>query len=124
MLDEGHHGRGLPLEEISALLSGNVARRFRFSGKGRLEIGAGADLTLVDLDAISTLKREDLLYRHKISPYLGRVFNGKVVRTMVRGTTVFHEGKIVSPPVRKLITPAGQTPMAQTNETRERSANT
>jgi allantoinase len=105
MLDEGYHGRGLPLEEIPALLSGNVARRFRFSGKGGFEAGADADLALVDLDAISTLRREDLLYRHKVSPYVGRAFNGKVIRTIVRGTTVFREGKIVSEPVGKLIRP-------------------
>ena len=105
LLDEGHHGRGLPLEEVAALLSGNVAGRFRFSGKGRLEVGADADFALVDLDAAFTLRGEDLLYRHGISPYIGRTFRGRVVRTVVRGETIFHEGKIVSGPVGKLIKP-------------------
>ncbi|MGB3682196.1 MAG: allantoinase AllB, partial [Rubrobacteraceae bacterium] len=40
MLDEGFHGRGLPLEKLAGLLSGKVADRFGFSGKGRLEVGA------------------------------------------------------------------------------------
>ncbi len=122
VFDEGYHGRGLPLEKVSALLSGNVADRFRFSGKGRLEVGADADIALVDLDAISTLHKENLLYRHKVSPYVGRAFNGKVVRTMVRGTTVFREGKIVSAPEGKLITPPGRVSMTHKNETKERSA--
>ncbi len=122
LVDEGHHGRGLALEEISALLSGNVARRFRFSGKGRLEVGADADLALVDLGEISTLRMEDLLYRHGISPYVGRAFNGKVIRTVVRGTTVFREGKVVSAPVGRLVTPARRVSMTQTKETKERSA--
>ncbi len=66
---------------------------------------ADADLTLVDLDDTFTLRGEDLLYRHKTSPYVGRTFTGKVVRTVVRGTTVFNEGRIVSGPVGKFVRP-------------------
>jgi allantoinase len=91
------------------LLSGNVADRFGFSNKGRLEIGADADLALVDLDGISTLRRGDLKYRHKMSPYVGRAFTGKVVCTMVRGTTVYREGHIVSEPLGRLIKPDVET---------------
>lgn len=124
MLDEGHHGRGLSLEDIAVLLSGKVVDRFGFSEKGRLEVGADADLTLVDFDAITTLHREDLQYRHKISPYVGRAFTGKVNRTVVRGNTVFREGRIVSEPVGRLIqpdpraarTPAGQQAQGQTQQ--------
>lgn len=105
VLDEGYHGRGLPLETVAALLSGNVAGRFGFSNKGRLEVGADADLTLVDLDDSFTLRGEDLLYRHGNSPYVGRTFRGEIVRTVVRGTTVFKEGKIVSGPVGNLVRP-------------------
>ncbi|MGI9048714.1 MAG: allantoinase AllB [Rubrobacteraceae bacterium] len=85
VLDEGYHGRRLSLEVVAALLSGNVSGRFGFSGKGRLEVGTDADLALVDLDVAFTLRDEDLLYRHEISPYVGRMFRGSVVRTMVRG---------------------------------------
>ena len=105
VLDEGYHGRGLPLEAVVALLSGNVARRFGFSGKGRLEVGTDADLALVDLDGSFTLRSEDLMYRHRVSPFVGRSFRGKVVRTLVRGSTVFREGKIVSEPVGRLLRP-------------------
>ena len=108
MLDEGYHGRGLPLEEVAMLLSGKVANRFGLSGKGRLEVGADADLALIDLNAISNLQRDDLLYRHKISPYVGCAFHGKVVRTIVRGTTVFRDGKIISEPIGKFIKPGRQ----------------
>ena len=51
MLSEGHHARGLALERLPELLAGFVARRFGLPGKGRLEVGADADLALVDLDA-------------------------------------------------------------------------
>jgi allantoinase len=104
MLDAGHHERGLPLEEISALTSGKVARRFGFSDKGRLEVGADADLVLVDLGSRFTLREADLLYRHKMSPFAGRKFRGNVVRTLVRGATVFREG-VVSEPIGRFIRP-------------------
>ena len=105
VLNEGHHERGLPLERVAALTSRNVADRFEFSGKGRLEAGYDADLTLVDLDSSFTLRAEELFYRHKLSPYVGRTFRGKIVRAIVRGTTVFRDGEIVSEPVGELIRP-------------------
>ena len=105
MLDEGHYERGLPLIEVAALVSGNAARRFGFPGKGRLEVGADADLALVDLGATHALRKEDLLYRHPISPYIGRTFRGGISRTIVRGTTVFQDGKVVSEPVGRLVKP-------------------
>lgn len=106
MLDEGHHERGLPLELVAALTSGNVADRFGLAGKGSLEVGSDADLALVDLDSSFVLRTEDLFYRHKMSPYVGRTFRGRVIRTVVRGTTVFQEGKIVSEPVGELLRPS------------------
>ena len=44
--------------------------------KGRIEPGADADLALVDLAAEYTLRAEDLHYRHRISPYIGRRLRG------------------------------------------------
>jgi allantoinase len=108
MLDEGHHERGLPLEQVAALTSGNVGERFGFPEKGRLEVGFDADLALVELDSSFTLRAEDLFYRHKMSPYVDRTFRGSVVRTIVRGTTVFRDGEIVSEPVGRLLKPRRQ----------------
>jgi allantoinase len=105
MLDEGHHGRGLLLETVSALTSGNVAKRFRLPGKGRIEVGADADLVLVDGREMTAVRPQDLFYRHKTSPYVGRTFRCRVVRTIVRGTTVFREGEVVSRPVGRLVRP-------------------
>jgi allantoinase len=125
MLDEGYHGRGLPLAKVAALLCANLADRFGFPGKGRLEVGADADLTLVDLDATSTLRGEELQYRHKMSPYIDRTFTGKVVRTIVRGATIFREGEIVSGPIGRLMRPvprAARTFHRQEQETRVEGA--
>ena len=93
-----------------------------FTEKGRLEVGRDADFALVDLRGVSTLRPQDLFYRHKVSPYVGRSFQGKVIRTVVRGTTVFRDGKVVSEPVGKLVKPERRTPETNSNqETRETS---
>jgi allantoinase len=105
MLDEGYHGRGMALDKISRLLSANVAERLDFVDKGALEVGFDADITLVDLDGISTLHKEHLFYRHKMSPFVGRAFTGNVLRTLVRGHTVYREGEIVSEPIGELVKP-------------------
>jgi allantoinase len=109
LLSEGHHGRGLPLELIARATAGFVARRFGFPGKGRLEPGADADLVLVDLTASHELAATDLCYRHPHSPFLGRTMQARVVRTLVRGRTVFADGAPVGPPAGRLLTPTIET---------------
>ena len=89
--------QGLPLQKVAALTATNPAERFRLPGKGRLEPGYDADLCLVDLGAAFTLEKNDLFYKHKLSPYLGETFTGRVVRTLLRGRTIFHDGKLSEP---------------------------
>jgi allantoinase len=109
MLTEGYDKRHLPLERIAALTAENVAQRFGLlPRKGHLAVGADADLTLVDLASERLLQPADLFYRHRHSPYVGRMLHGRIVRTLVRGTTVFLEDKFVSGPVGQLVKPSSQ----------------
>ena len=105
LLTEGNVNRGLSLQFLSDLLSANVARRFKIPGKGKIEVGFDADFALVDLKASFAVAKEDLLYRHKQSPYIGRALTGRVVQTILRGKTIYKDGKIVSPPTGRLIKP-------------------
>jgi allantoinase len=106
LLTEGHKNRGMPLHQIARLTSLNVAERFNLpKTKGRIAVGADADLALVDLNAQFTVRAEDLFYRHRHSPYVGRTLTGRLVRTILRGTTIFQDGKIVSPPIGKFVKP-------------------
>lgn len=96
------------LQAIARLTSFNVAERFKLpQTKGRIAVGADADLALVDLRGQFTVRAEDLLYRHKQSPYVGRALTGRVVRTILRGNTVFEGGKLVSRPTGQLVKPEG-----------------
>ncbi|HEY0738064.1 MAG TPA: hypothetical protein VGD69_24320, partial [Herpetosiphonaceae bacterium] len=97
--------RQLPLTMIASITAEDVARRFKIAGKGSLTIGTDADLALVDLADRSILESSDLFYRHRHSPYLGKTLHGRVVRTLVRGTTVFMNGKVDPAPIGRLLTP-------------------
>ncbi len=96
---------GLEPELVSQRASENSARRFRLPGKGKLEIGADADFALVDLRESFSVRAEDLFYRHKHSPYVGRRLRARVRRTILRGKTVFLDGKITGTSGGKLIKP-------------------
>jgi allantoinase len=83
-------------ERVAALTAGKPAERFGLARKGRIEPGWDADFSLVDLNAEHTVTRDSLFQRHGFSPYVGATFRGVVRRTVVRGRTVFIDGKIVA----------------------------
>lgn len=94
MLDEGHLKRGIPLPQLSRLMSGAPAERFGLASvKGRIAVSCDADLALVDLNASYTLQASDLYQRHQHSPYIGRRFGCKVKKTLLRGRMMYSEGK-------------------------------
>lgn len=106
LLDRGHHRRQLSLERISSLLAAEPARRFRIPSKGRIAIGADADLTLVDVARSKQLRAEDLKQRHPLSPYVGCSFRGSVERTIRRGETIFASGEITAKSAGRFIRPS------------------
>jgi allantoinase len=93
------------LAAVAAYTATLVADRFGVVGKGVIRLRADADLSLVDIGAQYTLTRDMLLDRHKLSPYVGRTFRGVVRRTLVRGHTVFQDGRTVGSFRGRLVTP-------------------
>jgi allantoinase len=109
LLTAGYDKRHLPLPTVASLTSENIARRFGlFPSKGRLALGADADLVFVDLQSRHQLQANNLFYRHKHSPYIDMMLRGQIVRTLVRGQTIFLEGKIVSAPIGRFLKPSLQ----------------
>ena len=104
LLTHGHHSRGLALSSIAAMLSANPAQRFGLTGKGRLEVGCDADLAFVRLDEAWTL--ETVLYKHMQSPYLGQMFKGRVVQTLLRGEMVWNGQRVIGRAGGRLTHPA------------------
>jgi allantoinase len=102
---------GLPARAIARLCAENPARRFRLASKGRLAVGADADLALVEIGAEEEIAAAALHYRHRVSPYVGRRVRARVRRTLLRGVTVYQDGRFAVPPsagrpVGRLLTPS------------------
>jgi len=61
--------------------------------KGRIAVGADADLTIFDPDRAWHVTEGHLHFRNKLSPYLGERFTGQVKSTFVRGQNVYENGR-------------------------------
>ncbi|MHC1781869.1 MAG: allantoinase AllB [Anaerolineaceae bacterium] len=95
LLTAGVHGHGLALTDLVRMVSGNPARLFGlYPQKGAIQPGADADMVVVDLEKEWTLSAEQLFYKNKHSAYVGYAFKGQVLRTLVRGVTVYQDGAI------------------------------
>jgi allantoinase len=91
--------RGLPLERLASLTAERPALRFGLApAKGAIALGADADFALLDPDAGWTLDRDDLLDRHRLSPFVGRPLRGRIVRTVLRGQTIARDGRLTGAP--------------------------
>lgn len=80
-----------PLDMLGALrvLTSGPADLVGLPG-GRIAEGAVADLILFDPDRPWKCEREDLITRSTNSPFDGRLLQGRVMRTLVGGRTVFE----------------------------------
>ncbi len=82
------HNEHLGLIDALALLTCRPADRFRLDA-GRLQKGAAADLVLFDSDAPWKIDEDAFRSKSKNSPFGGRPVQGRAVRTLVDGRTIF-----------------------------------
>ena len=87
----------MSLEEFIPLLTEHPAAFIGIDHrKGKIAIGYDADLIVWNTMDESTVQEEDILFRHKISPYIGERLTGFVVQTIVNGITVYRDNKIIN----------------------------
>ena len=80
---------------ISTLLSANPAKIARlWPQKGAIQIGADADLLIVDTEREWTVEPSCLKSRHPHSPFLGWRMKGWLNRVLSRGRTVVADGDV------------------------------
>lgn len=84
--------RGHGLSELARWLSAAPAKFAGLDAKGAIAPGKDADLCAFDPDASFEVATEDLHFKHRVSPYLGKRLRGRVERTWLRGQTIFERG--------------------------------
>jgi len=98
MLTAVHEGR-LSLERLVHATSEAPAKTWGlWPRKGAVEVGADADLTLVDLARPGVTRAADLHGKNSLSPFEGRATVGAVVAAIVRGRIVVRDGALVGAP--------------------------
>lgn len=80
--------RGHDLTDLVTWMADGPARVARLTRKGRLAVGADADLVVFDPDATWTVDAAALHHRHPITPYDGWPLTGRAVTTYLRGQVV------------------------------------
>ncbi len=87
----------MPLEKFIPLLTGHPAK---FIGaekrKGKIAVGYDADFVIWNPEEKMKVTAEDILFRHKISPYIGEELFGVVKETIVNGTVVYENNKMMN----------------------------
>ncbi|CAN5176862.1 amidohydrolase family protein [soil metagenome] len=94
LFDEMINKRGQTLERFVELSATNPARVFgMFPQKGVIQVGSDADLAFYDPQRSWDVRGKDMLHRNKWTPYEGKTVGASVVRTILRGKTVFDSGQ-------------------------------
>ena len=81
------------MRDIVEWMSAAPSRLAGLTGrKGAIAVGFDADLVFWDPDAEHTIDAATLEHRHKICAYEGRTLRGAVMRTILRGETIYERG--------------------------------
>jgi len=87
------------IERIVEVFSTNPAKILDlYPRKGSLQVGADADLTVVDLNGKRTLRNEDVVAKCGWTPFDGMEITGDVETTFVRGEMVYNSGDVIGEP--------------------------
>jgi allantoinase len=104
---EAVQARGLPLCDFARMTATAPARRFGLADrKGAIRLGLDADLVFYDPGARWTVRGAAFRGFATWSAFEGMECQGRVVRTILRGTTVFHDGQFpVAPGFGQFLAP-------------------
>jgi len=90
-----HLDRGLPLTEFARMTASGPAKAFQLWGKkGAIAPGFDADLVFYDAQQSWTVEGGKFQGLGKWSAFEGMRCQGKVVRTLIRGVTVYQDDRI------------------------------
>ena len=78
--------RGIPLTQVLHWMSRGPADLVGLPHKGRLTLGADADMVALAEDQTFTVTTDVIRHKHPITPYLGQQLSGTVRSRWLRGT--------------------------------------
>ncbi len=97
---------GMPMEAALASVTCIPADEFDLANKGRLEVGADADLVVTDPEARFAVDETSLPSKSKWSPYHGRELRARPERVWLRGRLVHVHGEEPAAPQGRAVGPA------------------
>lgn len=100
MLEFYRQGK-ISLEKIVEKMCHNPAVIFKIDRRGYIKENYYADLVLVDLNKSTQVKKDNILYKCKWSPFEGTTFHSAITHTFVNGNLVFDQGKFEDLPKGK-----------------------
>ena len=83
------HNKSIKLDKLISTMTSNPAKILGIN-KGSLDVGADADLCLLDINKPWVVKQADLKSKSKNTPIENRKLQGQVVKTFVKGQMVFN----------------------------------
>ncbi len=96
MLNFVNQGR-LPLTRFVELMAENPKKLYGIQGKGRIEIGADADLTIVDLHQEKVLENKWIQSKCGYTPYDGMKLKGWPKIVLLNGEVVLQDDQLLKP---------------------------
>lgn len=105
LLDQAIGGR-LTLPDVVRLYSTGPASWYGIP-KGSLDVGADADLVLIDTSGSWKVEDEAIISKAAWSPYRGRELRGRIVATYLRGEEIARDGIPHDQRTGEFVTPRG-----------------
>jgi len=81
---------GFPLSRLIEALTAGPAKLLALKSGGRIKKGQIADLTIIDLEGKTTIRRESMASKSHNTPFLGATFTGSIVMTFASGLPVYQ----------------------------------
>lgn len=89
----------ISLRRVIEMAATNPAKRFGlYPNKGVIRVGADADFVVIDMDREATFAHEAAESKAGYSAYAGQVVRGVPVMTILRGSVIAEEGKVLVGP--------------------------
>jgi allantoinase len=84
----------LTLEQFIPLVTSKPADFIKAEKKGAIQVGNDADIVIWNPETTAIIQEEDILFRYKISPYIGQNLSGSIIETIVNGEVVYQNKTI------------------------------